>query len=79
MYSPAFYAACTAGGVASCGLTHMTVTPLDLVKCNMQVSVLDAGSIWTDELLMRGFPFRLVGLFVMRSLSLSLKLCDLYF
>ena len=39
MYSPAFYAACTAGGVASCGLTHMTVTPLDLVKCNMQVSV----------------------------------------
>jgi len=39
MYSPAFYAACTAGGIASCGLTHMTVTPLDLVKCNMQVSV----------------------------------------
>lgn len=39
MYSPAFYAACTAGGVASCGLTHMTFTPLDLVKCNVQVSV----------------------------------------
>jgi solute carrier family 25 phosphate transporter 3 len=38
MYSPAFYAACTAGGIASCGLTHMAVTPLDLVKCNMQVS-----------------------------------------
>lgn len=38
MYSPAFYAACTAGGITSCGLTHMTVTPLDLVKCNMQVS-----------------------------------------
>jgi hypothetical protein len=37
MYSLAFYAACTAGGVASCGLTHMMVTPLDLVKCNMQV------------------------------------------
>uniref|UniRef100_A0A0E0P9U1 Mitochondrial phosphate transporter n=1 Tax=Oryza rufipogon TaxID=4529 RepID=A0A0E0P9U1_ORYRU len=37
MYSPAFYAACTAGGIASCGLTHMTVTPLDLVKCNMQI------------------------------------------
>lgn len=37
MYSPAFYAACTAGGIASCGLTHMAVTPLDLVKCNMQV------------------------------------------
>lgn len=37
MYSPAFYAACTAGGILSCGLTHTAVTPLDLVKCNMQV------------------------------------------
>ncbi|KAK1291486.1 hypothetical protein QJS10_CPB17g00899 [Acorus calamus] len=33
MYSPAFYAACTAGGIASCGLTHMSITSLDLVKC----------------------------------------------
>ncbi|XP_066344216.1 mitochondrial phosphate carrier protein 3, mitochondrial-like [Miscanthus floridulus] len=37
MYSPPFYAACMAGGVSNCGLTHMTVTPLDLVKCNMQI------------------------------------------
>ncbi|KAL8139996.1 hypothetical protein V2J09_006017 [Rumex salicifolius] len=37
MYSPEFYAACTAGGIFSCGLTHMAVTPLDLVKCNMQI------------------------------------------
>ncbi|KAL8134533.1 hypothetical protein AgCh_009524 [Apium graveolens] len=37
MYSPQFYAACTVGGILSCGLTHMTVTPLDLVKCNMQI------------------------------------------
>ena len=37
MYSPEFYAACTAGGILSCGLTHTAVTPLDLVKCNMQV------------------------------------------
>jgi hypothetical protein len=37
MFSPAYYAACTAGGVLSCGLTHTAVTPLDLVKCNMQV------------------------------------------
>ncbi|XP_050270666.1 mitochondrial phosphate carrier protein 3, mitochondrial-like isoform X3 [Quercus robur] len=37
MYSPAFYAACTAGGILSCGLTHTAVTPLDLVKCNMQI------------------------------------------
>ncbi|KAB1199813.1 Mitochondrial phosphate carrier protein 3, mitochondrial [Morella rubra] len=37
LYSPQFYAACTAGGILSCGLTHMAVTPLDLVKCNMQI------------------------------------------
>ncbi|KAM3322492.1 mitochondrial phosphate carrier protein 3, mitochondrial-like [Capsicum chacoense] len=37
MFSPAYYAACTFGGVMSCGLTHMAVTPLDLVKCNMQI------------------------------------------
>jgi len=36
MYSPAFYAACAFGGVLSCGLTHTMVTPLDVVKCNMQ-------------------------------------------
>lgn len=37
MYSPSFYAACTVGGMLSCGLTHTAVTPLDLVKCNMQI------------------------------------------
>ncbi|XP_040986966.1 mitochondrial phosphate carrier protein 3, mitochondrial-like [Juglans microcarpa x Juglans regia] len=37
MYSPAFYAACTAGGTLSCGLTHTALTPLDVVKCNMQI------------------------------------------
>jgi hypothetical protein len=38
MHSPLFYVACTVGGMLSCGLTHMAITPLDLVKCNMQVS-----------------------------------------
>ncbi|KAL0450838.1 UNVERIFIED_CONTAM: Mitochondrial phosphate carrier protein 3, mitochondrial [Sesamum latifolium] len=37
MFSPQYYAACTVGGILSCGLTHMAVTPLDLVKCNMQI------------------------------------------
>ncbi|XP_065872677.1 mitochondrial phosphate carrier protein 3, mitochondrial-like [Euphorbia lathyris] len=37
MYSPAFYAASAAGGILSCGITHTAVTPLDLVKCNMQI------------------------------------------
>ncbi|GMP29779.1 hypothetical protein CsSME_00004745 [Camellia sinensis var. sinensis] len=37
LYSPQYYAACTVGGILSCGLTHTAVTPLDLVKCNMQI------------------------------------------
>ncbi|KMT10906.1 hypothetical protein BVRB_5g113190 [Beta vulgaris subsp. vulgaris] len=37
MYSPSFYAACTVGGMLCCGLTHTAVTPMDLVKCNMQI------------------------------------------
>lgn len=37
MYSPAFYAACTVGGMLATGPTHTAVTPFDVVKCNMQV------------------------------------------
>eukprot|EP00252_Welwitschia_mirabilis_P016574 TRINITY_DN3658_c0_g1_i1.p1 TRINITY_DN3658_c0_g1~~TRINITY_DN3658_c0_g1_i1.p1 ORF type:complete len:232 (+),score=32.94 TRINITY_DN3658_c0_g1_i1:202-897(+) len=47
MYSPAFYAACTMGGILSCGLTHTAVTPLDLVKCNMQIDPVKYRSIST--------------------------------
>ncbi|XP_071729388.1 mitochondrial phosphate carrier protein 3, mitochondrial-like [Rutidosis leptorrhynchoides] len=38
MFSPTYYGACTVGGIISCGVTHMAVTPLDLVKCNMQIN-----------------------------------------
>jgi solute carrier family 25 phosphate transporter 3 len=37
MYSREFYTACTIGGMLSCGLTHTIVTPMDVVKCNMQI------------------------------------------
>ncbi|KAL6645831.1 hypothetical protein ACP70R_017439 [Stipagrostis hirtigluma subsp. patula] len=37
MHTPLFYATCALGGVLSTGLTHLAVTPLDIVKCNMQV------------------------------------------
>ncbi|CAA0841114.1 Mitochondrial phosphate carrier protein 3-mitochondrial [Striga hermonthica] len=37
MFSPAFYWASAAGGLLSCGPTHTAVTPLDIVKCNMQI------------------------------------------
>ncbi|TYG43773.1 hypothetical protein ES288_D11G045100v1 [Gossypium darwinii] len=45
MHSPAFYGACTMGGILSCGLTHTAVTPLDLVKCNMQIDPVKYKSI----------------------------------
>ena len=32
-----YYVKCMMGGVLSCGLTHLAVTPLDVAKCNMQV------------------------------------------
>jgi hypothetical protein len=37
LYTGEFYAYCAAGGILSCGITHTGVTPLDIVKCNMQV------------------------------------------
>lgn len=41
LYSPAYFAACTVGGMLSCGVTHTAVTPLDVLKCNMQVKLLN--------------------------------------
>merc|ERR1712203_721103 len=36
--SQKYFALCAFGGVLSCGLTHTMVTPLDLVKCRLQVN-----------------------------------------
>ncbi|CCI47622.1 hypothetical protein ABG067_003668 [Albugo candida] len=33
-----YYGKCMIGGILSCGLTHTAITPLDVVKCNMQVN-----------------------------------------
>jgi solute carrier family 25 phosphate transporter 3 len=33
-----YYIKCLIGGALACGLTHTAVTPLDVVKCNMQVN-----------------------------------------
>lgn len=37
--------ACAIGGALACGSTHMAVTPLDVVKCNMQVDPKKFGGI----------------------------------
>lgn len=36
--SAKYYALCGFGGILSCGITHTAVTPLDLVKCRLQVN-----------------------------------------
>lgn len=38
LYSNKYFGLCGVGGILSCGLTHTLVTPLDLIKCNMQTS-----------------------------------------
>jgi hypothetical protein len=38
LYSPKYYLACTLGGIVACGVTHATVTPLDLVPTPLSYS-----------------------------------------
>jgi len=38
LYSLRYFEYCAIGGTFACGLTHMAVTPLDLVKCNVQAN-----------------------------------------
>lgn len=38
LYTKEFYATCTLGGIIACGPTHSSITPLDLVKCRLQVN-----------------------------------------
>ncbi|CAN6905669.1 unnamed protein product, partial [Brassica oleracea] len=43
--SPWFYAVCTMGGMISAGTTHLAITPLDVLKVNMQVNPVKYNSI----------------------------------
>lgn len=45
-FSPEYYVACSIGGMLSCGLTHLLVTPLDVVKCNIQNNPVKYDGIW---------------------------------
>jgi len=40
-----YYGKCMVGGIFACGLTHMAVCPLDIVKCRMQVSLVSSFSL----------------------------------
>eukprot|EP00274_Cyanoptyche_gloeocystis_P001396 CAMPEP_0196656508 /NCGR_PEP_ID=MMETSP1086-20130531/17423_1 /TAXON_ID=77921 /ORGANISM="Cyanoptyche gloeocystis , Strain SAG4.97" /LENGTH=344 /DNA_ID=CAMNT_0041989279 /DNA_START=125 /DNA_END=1159 /DNA_ORIENTATION=- len=37
-HNASYYTKCLIGGMLGCGLTHTAVTPLDVVKCNMQTN-----------------------------------------
>lgn len=69
MHSPLFYVACTVGGMLSCGLTHMAITPLDLVKCNMQVS---SSKAWSRDCIL---SFH-IACFVSSCLLILEKICS---
>ncbi len=43
--STKYFALCGIGGILSCGITHTMVTPLDLVKCRLQVR-----TIWQTKM-----------------------------
>lgn len=46
MYSNRFFILCALGGALACGSTHTLLTPLDLVKCRLQVDPLKYKSIF---------------------------------
>ncbi|KVH96061.1 Mitochondrial carrier domain-containing protein [Cynara cardunculus var. scolymus] len=66
-----YYGICTAGGMFSAGATHLAVTPLDVLKVNMQVNPIKFHSIasglnilWKEEgpsSLWRGWSTKLFG------------------
>jgi solute carrier family 25 phosphate transporter 3 len=68
LYSGKYFAVCGIGGILSCGLTHVAVTPLDLVKCNSQTDkvnfpnfVVGFRNIWSGKLIPLGFGSGPVG------------------
>jgi len=69
LYSGEYFYLCGIGGILSCGLTHLAMTPIDLVKCNAQVDKqnfpgLFQGSrnIYSGRLASKGFGSGFVGL-----------------
>ncbi|XP_052188891.1 mitochondrial phosphate carrier protein 1, mitochondrial [Diospyros lotus] len=47
-FSPEYYGVCAIGGMLSAGTTHLAITPLDVLKVNMQVNPVKYKSISTS-------------------------------
>lgn len=45
IFSPEYYTVCAVGGMLSAGTTHLAITPLDVLKVNMQVSLIRKSEI----------------------------------
>ncbi|XP_009586667.1 mitochondrial phosphate carrier protein 1, mitochondrial-like isoform X2 [Nicotiana tomentosiformis] len=70
-FSAGYYGLCTAGGMLSAGVTHLAITPLDVLKVNMQVNPLKYRGIssgfitlWREQgrsALWRGWSGKLFG------------------
>ncbi|XP_034681541.1 mitochondrial phosphate carrier protein 1, mitochondrial-like [Vitis riparia] len=69
--SPSYYGICTVGGMLSAGTIHLAITPLDVLKVNMQVNPIKYNSItsglntlWKEQgpsALWRGWSGKLFG------------------
>lgn len=44
-HDTSYYAKCMLGGILACGVTHAGITPLDVAKCNMQVTLLSSSNV----------------------------------
>ena len=58
LFSGQYYAACSVGGMLACGVTHMALTPLDLVKVRRQVNA----SLYTSNRQGWSLMYRAAGL-----------------
>ncbi|KAL6601600.1 hypothetical protein ACP70R_044820 [Stipagrostis hirtigluma subsp. patula] len=47
VFSPEYYALCAGGGMLAAGTTHLAITPLDVLKVNMQVNPMKYHSIFS--------------------------------
>ncbi|OAE34809.1 hypothetical protein AXG93_2528s1760 [Marchantia polymorpha subsp. ruderalis] len=45
LYSTKYFLTCAVGGMLCCGVTHCSMTPVDVVKCNMQIDPVKYKSI----------------------------------
>ena len=57
--TPRYYALCAIGGMLSAGTTHLAITPLDVLKVNMQVHFNFVFTDFFQKLSFLGYPFNM--------------------